>query len=494
MMRRARPPVATPRTHLRTILVRVVGTVLCAAIVISLALRGRTNQTWLSSTRGDPHPQPSDPSSHALAAVASSNQGASMPSFQRSRMAVGSSTGASAHGDGSTGASAVAATAIRGLGDPADSAEHAFPFRLPREAGSWTYADMAWCPGSQEPPADAVPTVDARLRMLMIIGAQKAGTTWLHHALETHSRMVQGITRAKKALGTRSQGKELQFFSRWPPLGTDEFMSMWPEEEIAAMLNGTSRKFLIDATPEYLAMPAAAPRVKQMLPHAKIVIVLRDPVERSFSSWSMQNDRKSYCGAPGASVSLLCVEPTFIDTFKAFRSRREFAERSECEFRTPGADVTWGDCFSCLYGSYENSTCMARMREGSDVFACDRKQLDIFDYSTYAAQISWWLHFFPPEQMLITTSDLLKDEKRRVEFLNQVLDFVGLEDAGRFKSADVNKATAFNGQYNEADDADEAAKTVVRKYYEPQARDLRMLLRQYFPADHLQLKGFPLEK
>ena len=77
--------------------------------------------------------------------------------------------------------------------------------------------------------------------------------------------------------------------------------------------------------------------------------------------------------------------------------------------------MTWGDCFSCLYGSYENSTCMARMRAGEDMFPCERKQLNIFDYSTYAPQLAWWLHFFPPDQMLITTSDVLHDPDRRIE-------------------------------------------------------------------------------
>lgn len=62
---------------------------------------------------------------------------------------------------------------------------------------------------------------------------------------------------------------------------------------------------------------------------------VQDPTERSFSSWSMVNDRKQHCNAPGASASLLCGEPTFLDTFTAFRSRAEFTARPECEFRMP---------------------------------------------------------------------------------------------------------------------------------------------------------------
>lgn len=69
--------------------------------------------------------------------------------------------------------------------------------------------------------------------------------------------------------------KELQFFNTWPAPTTEKFLSMWPPEELAAMRNGTSQKFLFDGSPEYLLNAAVAPRLKQMIPQAKIAIVLR---------------------------------------------------------------------------------------------------------------------------------------------------------------------------------------------------------------------------
>lgn len=83
-------------------------------------------------------------------------------------------------------------------------------------------------------------------------------------------------------------------------------------------------------------------------------------------------------------------------------------------------------------------------------------------------------------------------ERACVQFLNQVLDFLGLDDVPRVAPEHVNEATAFNGNYEGAAPADEAAKATLREYYEPQARDLRALLRRYFPASHLNLMGFPL--
>ena len=76
-----------------------------------------------------------------------------------------------------------------------DPDTHQFPFYVPEKPGERTYADVDWCEGSLEPSADAVQPIDPAYRALFVVGAQKAGTTWLHNALATHPAMVQGETR-----------------------------------------------------------------------------------------------------------------------------------------------------------------------------------------------------------------------------------------------------------------------------------------------------------
>lgn len=48
--------------------------------------------------------------------------------------------------------------------------------------------DMQWCPGLRQ--VDLKP-VDEKLKFLFILGAQKAGTTWLHRALMRHPIFVE---------------------------------------------------------------------------------------------------------------------------------------------------------------------------------------------------------------------------------------------------------------------------------------------------------------
>lgn len=58
-------------------------------------------------------------------------------------------------------------------------------------------------------------------------------------------------------------------------LPLQEFLECFAQEEQAAAIAGKQNVVFLDATPAYLRTPAAAPRVKQSLPHAKFVIILR---------------------------------------------------------------------------------------------------------------------------------------------------------------------------------------------------------------------------
>ena len=60
-----------------------------------------------------------------------------------------------------------------------------YSFKMLRPA-SLTYEDMPWCPGVPEPSAKDIQPIDQRFNSLIILGAQKAGTTWLFDALHSH--------------------------------------------------------------------------------------------------------------------------------------------------------------------------------------------------------------------------------------------------------------------------------------------------------------------
>jgi hypothetical protein len=138
----------------------------------------------------------------------------------------------------------------------------------------------------------------------LIIGAQKAGTTALYYYLAEHPRIVP------------SRDKEIGFFA--PELFAD-----WPEHpnhRILCTRGGTvfedprsyrraaawyhrqfpwphelgRERLTFEATPEYLYYPRAAKRIFDYDPRMKLVVLLRDPVERAFSAWNMYRSFGSY--------------------------------------------------------------------------------------------------------------------------------------------------------------------------------------------------------
>lgn len=99
---------------------------------------------------------------------------------------------------------------------------------------------------------------------IVIIGAQKAGTTTLFHALRQHPDV-------KKA-----RAKELHFADRYWGFGLGWYRRCFPKGPGIGL----------EATPNYLFYPKAAERLASVLPETKFIAILRDPVGRAFSHYN----------------------------------------------------------------------------------------------------------------------------------------------------------------------------------------------------------------
>jgi hypothetical protein len=111
----------------------------------------------------------------------------------------------------------------------------------------------------------------------LIIGAEKAGTTWLHDVMRGHPGLYLPDT------------KELHFFNRTDSNGrvTDRYARhglAWYEARFDGARPG---QMVGEATPLYLSDSAAPDRIRATLPEARFIIVLRDPVARSWSHYRM---------------------------------------------------------------------------------------------------------------------------------------------------------------------------------------------------------------
>jgi len=100
----------------------------------------------------------------------------------------------------------------------------------------------------------------------VIVGAAKAATTWVANQLRARPDVF-------------IPGPEPHYFSREYDRG-DKWYRSWFEESHPDQLVG-------EKSADYLADPMVAERIAKLLPEARIVVQLRNPVDRAYSDYCM---------------------------------------------------------------------------------------------------------------------------------------------------------------------------------------------------------------
>ena len=204
-------------------------------------------------------------------------------------------------------------------------------------------------------------TATARLRPLpdfLVIGAQKAGTTALYAYLRWHP----GIT--------GPSWKEVSFFDRHWWRGEAWYRGQFPLRPRGRLVG--------EASPSYLFHPLAPERARVLVPLARLVAVLRDPVDRAYSQYHHE-------------VALGREALSFEEALAAEEGRT--SGEVERLIADPRAfSRAWWD-----------HTYAAR--------------------GLYAQQLERWLAVFPREQLLVVTTDELGE--RPAETYAAILAFLG---------------------------------------------------------------------
>jgi hypothetical protein len=230
-------------------------------------------------------------------------------------------------------------------------------------------------------PAELIPTIPAparavlrnavwtygkatsRIRPLpdfLILGAQKAGTTALYAYLRRHPRI------------TGPSWKEVSYFDRHYARGPSWYRGNFPN------LLRSRGELVGEASPSYLFHPLGPERVQELVPEARLVALVRNPVDRALSHYHHE-------------VALGREPLSFEEALAAEEHRLEGEEerlRSDPRY------------FSRAWWSH---TYKARGR--------------------YAEQLERWLDLFPRDQLLILPSEELLAEPERAHA--HVLAFLG---------------------------------------------------------------------
>lgn len=190
-------------------------------------------------------------------------------------------------------------------------------------------------------------------------------------------------------------------------------------------------RYGMDATPT-AQYPEYAPRLARAVPHAKLILLLREPAARAFSHYRMVEYRlKHHC-------SQLTVDARNVASCEARRQRRTFAASVRWEMESfKAAQCAPGDperrdfheCFQCQFN------CRSKYTERGDVKEClmvenrveaERRHPVRAGYvqaGLYGSIVQHWLRFFPREQLLVLTTTHMDDKEGT---LARVARFLGL--------------------------------------------------------------------
>lgn len=200
------------------------------------------------------------------------------------------------------------------------------------------------------------------LPSVLIIGAQKSGTTSLFNYLVQHPDVRS------------PSGKEIHYFDLHYARGIKWYRGCFPYTH--QLRRGS---MTLDASPYYLVHPQVPPRVAQLLPQVKLVALLRNPVDRALSHYQHE--------------------------LRAGRESLSFAEAIERESER-------------LVGEE------ARLRNDPNYYSYNHHRYSYALRGLYVDQLRRWMQHFTRSQLLVMQSEWLFRDPAAASAA--VYDFLGL--------------------------------------------------------------------
>ena len=254
-----------------------------------------------------------------------------------------------------------------------------------------------------------------------ILGAQKGGTTSLYYYLVKHPSIVPAWR------------KELFFFSNSNNYqkGLSWYRGQFPFKIRRYYAEHIRKQDFItgEASPNYLYFPNVPKRVAEICPQAKLIVLLRNPVDRAYSHYRHQVARE--------------------------REKLSFEDATACEEERIGGDAE-------------------KMVIDENYYSYNYDQYSYLARGVYVDQLQRWFRWFPREQFLIHKSEDLYTNPATI--FKQTVEFLNLPDLGPMKEYAVyNKA-----RYTPPSDIDLKLRNRLAEYFEPYNLRLYELLDRDF--------------
>lgn len=203
----------------------------------------------------------------------------------------------------------------------------------------------------------------------LIIGGQRCGTSSLYYYLTEHPGVISAST------------KEIHFFDDSYTKGLDWYRAQFPTVAYKHYVERIRKNHFLtgEASPYYLFHPHAPQRIVSALPNVKLIVLLRNPIDRAYSQH-------------------------WLEVMGQFESLSfEEAVRREPE-RTAGE--------------------REKMLQDENYHSYSHRRFTYLARGVYVDQLQYWMNYYPREQFLIIkTEDLYK---KSAEIVRQTLEFLGV--------------------------------------------------------------------
>lgn len=133
-------------------------------------------------------------------------------------------------------------------------------------------------------PVSLSPQAEGGLPHFLVIGAAKSGTTALHQYLSEHPQIFMCAKEARYFAyddGPEARAREKAF-------GANHFWVKTVEDYRALFAGAGPGQVRGEAAPIYLESAFAAERIRAMVPDARLIACLRNPIDRAYSGYVMQ--------------------------------------------------------------------------------------------------------------------------------------------------------------------------------------------------------------
>jgi hypothetical protein len=236
--------------------------------------------------------------------------------------------------------------------------------------------------------AYTLPTANARpFPDVLIIGAQRAGTTSLYRYLAQHPAVMPVIL----------AGKGVHFFDTNFLKGSRWYRAHFPtslRRKLIQRRQGIDHSLVVEGSPYYVFHPLVPARVAELMPDVRLILMLRDPVSRAYSHYQHELGRGF--------------------------ERLSFAEAIQSEPER-------------LAGEEE------RMLADPTYYSFSHQHYSYLARGMYLDQIRRWNALFPKKDLLILDSSEFFGNPDRV--YRQVLYFLGLEERSLGRYEKLNART-----------------------------------------------------